>query len=356
MAKFEFLEIIGKTLTPERLRKGLSDYSRKAGFENPPFALFGALFIAGFVTMILAVLGLYFFLDISEAFEVSRTVFNLVITPLFFLFVSLVYLSVYFFIVISFIMVYFDFIIYKRIRSMEENLPGFLKSVSENLKGGTTFEQAFWNSIRPDYGELSKELQLVAKRIAVGENTGDALIYLGQLYDSDDLNRTFSILSESLLGGARISPIVDKISSELENTSELKKDISATNLNYVMFIVIVACFVSPFLFALSNQFLLVLEGFVSKMDSASIPQDVQQTGLFSIGAIEAVPVEPATFTLMSYVVIFLTAVFSSMIIAIIREGNIKAGLKYMPAFIVLSGFVFTVLNLFLTGIFSTLIG
>jgi flagellar protein FlaJ len=356
MAKIEFLELLGKALTPDKLRLGLSDYSRKAGLENPPYAFFGILFLAGFVSMILAVLGLYSFLNLSEVFDVSETVFNLVVAPLFFLLSSLLFLSVYFFIIISFIMIYFDFMIFKRVKQMEENLPGFLKSISENLKGGTTFEQAFWNSIRPDYGELAKELQLVAKRIAVGESTSDAMLYLAGLYDSDDLSRTFSILSESLQGGTRISPIVDKISSELENTSELKKDISATNLSYVMFIVIIACFVSPFLFALSNQFLLVLEGFVGKMESASIPQDMSHNMLFSIGGVDSVPIAPSEFTAMAYVVIIVTGVFSSMIVAIIREGNIRAGIKYMPAILAVAVFIFTVLNMFLTGIFGTLMG
>lgn len=352
--------IIGESLFPSRLKKGLAENSLKAGLDRPPYLLFGILFLAGFISVIFVDLWFVSNVDLSSVLGLSYKA-SLLLQPFSIFVITLSYLAVYFFIVLSAIMLYFDYSAFQRTRRMEALLPDFLKSLSENLKGGTTLEQALWNSIKPEFGDLAKEMQLVVKRISLGEDTSSALMSFANKYDSAEIKRTFSIIAESLESGSNLTPIIDMIAEELVDTFQLKKDIATTNLSYVIFIVVIVVFVAPFLFALSTQFLIILQSFLQKMSSANLSSlnSMGSSGIFQIfkGLTEAKEptMTPEQFVNLSYAVLSLVSLFSSFIISQIKDGNLKSGIKYVPAFLASSLILFTILVKVLSKFFSALI-
>ncbi len=351
----------GESLFPTRLRKGLIENSIKAGFDSPPYFILGILFLLGLVSVIFVDLWFVYNVDLTTVFGFYDVTSMVVLQPLSIFVVTISYLALYFFIVVSGILLFFDYQAFQRTRRMEALLPDFLKSLSENLKGGTTLEQALWNSIKPEFGDLAKEMQLVVKRISIGEDTASALMTFANKYDSAEIKRTFSIIAESLESGAKITPIVDMITSELVDTFQLKKDIAATNLSYVIFIVIIVVFVAPFLFALSTQFLVILQSFISKISQANLSSLSVAGGsgitqmLKGITEVDEPTMTPEEFINLAYAVLSITSIFSAFIISQIKDGNLKSGIKYIPAFLAASLTLFTILVKVLSSFFSALI-
>ncbi len=356
-----FLRILGESLFPARLKKGLAENSLKAGLDRPPYFLFGVLFLIGIVSVVFVDLWFIYNVDLTVLFGINDKTSLAVLQPFFVFVVTFSYLALYFFVVLSAILLYFDYAAFQRTRNMEALLPEFLKSLSENLKGGATLEQALWNSIKPEFGDLSKEMQLVVKRISVGQDTASALLSFANKYDSAEIKRTFSIIAESLESGSKLTPIIDMISRELVDTFQLKKDIATTNLSYVIFIVIIVVFVAPFLFALSTQFLVILQSFISKvsqadLSSVSTSEGFGITQIFKgITEVSEPTMTPEQFTRLAYVVLSMVSLFSSFIISQIKDGNLKSGIKYVPAFLTASLLLFTILVQALSSFFSALL-
>jgi len=251
------------------------------------------------------------------------------------------------------ILVIYQFIelkIFNRTKKMEEVLPEFLRYVSQNLKGGMSFEKALWTAIRPRFGILADEIQLVAKRVMSGLDIEVALKEFTEKYDSPMLKRTFNLVIEGMKGGVEIAELIDRIDENIRETQILKQEMSATNTTYVIFMSIIVMFVAPGLFGLSFNLLLVLTGI---MGSLGGPQSEAANLPINLGDIE---VDPSGFKVFSIIALIVTSVFASMIISIIRRGNIKQGIKYIPIFSIVSVVVYFVVRTLLSGLFTGMIG
>ena len=63
---------------------------------------------------------------------------------------------------------YFEYYELSRIRSMETELPNFLRDIAEEQRSGKTLPQCFENAAKTDYGSLSDEIQTMASQLADG--------------------------------------------------------------------------------------------------------------------------------------------------------------------------------------------
>ncbi|MCX8146987.1 MAG: hypothetical protein N3D84_00800, partial [Candidatus Woesearchaeota archaeon] len=127
----------------------------------------------------------------------------------------------------------------------------------------------------------------------------------------------------------------------------LKKEMAASVTSYVIFITFIVLIVGPALFGLSYQLLTIVSGFSSKIGAAT----AGVTGLpLSFAGGTAINTEDfKTFSRLSVGII---ATFSSMIISIIRRGDIKGGIKYIPVFLAVSLIDYEIFLYLFTKIFA----
>src|SRR3989344_2297946 len=167
MIKIPLAEEFGKALVPKRFRPDLKNYLYKAGIYKSPYEYFGMLFyLSLLITFVLYVLFL------SESLRKMHAVFTIIGSFLSWTLVPI--LIILLFIVIVYF--YIDIRIYTRTQKLEEILPDFLSSVSSNLKGGMSFENALWTSIKPRFGILSSEISIAAKKVMTGHDIDKALL------------------------------------------------------------------------------------------------------------------------------------------------------------------------------------
>ena len=338
--KTVFLEEFGKAFIPKRIRPHLRGYLLKAGIIDVPYRLFGLFFYASlFITYIL-----YFFFVFPKYVEGASalkvflfTAFSWVVLPISIL---AVFGSIFYF--------YTDMRIFNRTKKMEGVLQDFLRMVSENLRGGMSFEQALWSSIRPEFGILGAEVRLAAKKVMTGQDVEEALIEFTSKYDSPMLRRSFDLIIEGLKGGGEIAYIIDRVVENIEETKELKAEMTATNLTYVIFVSFVVIAIAPVLFALSYHFLIILKSFSAKLGGST-------TAVMPI-KFGKITVNPDEFKNFSIYALTTISVFASMIVSIINKGSIKGGIKYIPFFVMGSLLLYFAFMLISGKMFSGFLG
>ena len=339
--KIVFLEEFGKAIIPERIRPRLRKYLLRTGITDVPYKTFGVMF---YLFILLTI-----FLSFKYAYPFIVDTFSLWKILLLFLAVVAIgsAIAIFVFAVIYF---YLDLRIFNRTKEMEEVLQEFLKFVSENLKGGMSFEKSLWSAIKPEFGILATEVRLAAKKVMTGQDVDEAIREFTDKYDSPMLRRSFNLIIEGLKGGGRIAELIDRVIENIEETRMLKKEMAATNMTYVIFITFVVIVIAPGLFALSYQLLMILGKFVAKIGATEV-----RGGMTLPLTISSVSIKPDDFVVFSRYALVTISTFSSMIVSMIRKGSIKAGVMYIPIFIGLSLLMYSIFMFLLTMIFSSLI-
>ncbi|MAE42209.1 hypothetical protein CMO93_00430 [Candidatus Woesearchaeota archaeon] len=335
-----FLEEFGEAFVPKRVAPYLREYLLKAGIPNTPYKFFGALFyLTAIITGALFIQYIYpYLLQYSQLVLLSASAVMW--------FVIQLSLATFFILLVYF---YMDLRIYKRTKKLEEMLPDFLQVVSSNLKGGLSFENALWGAIKPRFSILANEMAEVSKKVMTGHDVSDALIELEQKYDSPMLRRSIDLMISELESGGNIADIIDRIVDNFKATKALKEDISASAVAYTIFIAAIVIIISPLLFSLSFNLLMIILSFVSKLSVTT-------------GRVEALPfsftevaVDPDNFKLFSIMAICVISFFSSLIVSIVEKGNIKSGLKYIPIFLTGSLFMYYVFMNILSLVFKGMV-
>ena len=246
---------------------------------------------------------------------------------------------------------YINLKLYYRTRQIEVFLPDYLGFTAANLRAGMSIDKALWLAIRPRFGPLAKEMEIVAKSTMSGEDLAKALTKFANKYESKMLRRSVSLLNEGLNAGGRISDLISKIAWNLDEVEIIQKEISANVANYVIFITFATVIAAPLLFALCSMLLYIITGLQTIIGPAATAASAQPMPVKFLQS----GISMKDFNIYAELSLATTSLFSSMIISIIRKGNIKDGLKYVPIFIAASFALFIIgskiLQLMFSGMF-----
>lgn len=341
--KLIFLEEFGKAFLPKKARPKIREYLMKAGITEVPYKFFGGLFYISIVSTyfiylkfvypwLLAHVGMFGFLFLT-----------------FFVWV-LIQLSIAFSIILV-VYQYLEYRIFTRTKKMEDILPEFLRYVSENLKGGMSFDKALWSAIRPRFGVLADEVGLVAKKVMAGEDVEEALDEFTRKYDSPMMRRSFNLIIEGMKGGSEIAELIDRIETNLRDTKILKQEMAATNATYVIFMTFIVLIIAPVLFGLSFNLLIILRSIAGTLGSAAGKASNMPLNIANIS------INPDGFKTFSIAALVVISVSCSMIISIIDKGSIRQGIKKIPLYAVISVAMYLLMKymfgIMVGGIFET---
>lgn len=333
-----FAKEFGKAFIFKRIRPTIKSFFMNAGYDDVPYEMFGYLF---YVTLALTYLVFILFVyprlqDYGTLTIVFVTFMTWVVVPLTILSLVIVYM-------------YFDLTIkiFKRTREIETILPDYLQVVSSNLKGGLSFEKALWSAINPEFSIVAKEITIVSKKVMTGNDLSDALQEFTEKYDSPLLKRSFDLIIGEVESGGQIAFIVDKVIDNIRKTKVLKEEMAASTLTYMIFIGAIVILIAPGLFALSYHLLNIMNGFsgqVSETAIQSLPISIGG-GTLNIG-------DYRTFSVLCLLII---ALFSAILVSVIQTGDVRGGVKYIPAFMISSLFFYFLFSIVLGLLFGGIV-
>lgn len=337
----------GKAFIPETflgkpVRSNLKSYLISAGLKDVPYHLFGILFL---VTAILTYL--LFIPFIYPLLAGLNVIFVFLLAFLLWAIIQGTIIAV----VILIISFFINIKIYKRTKAIENKMPDFLVLVSTNLKGGLSLEQSLWASIRPEFGVLAEEMTIVSKRVMTGNDLDEALNSFIKKYSSPSLKRNMNLIIGEIKSGGKIVEVIDKVISTMKKSKALKAEMAAATVSYMIFIGAVVVVISPALFALAYQLLHIIINFTQNLGSS----------LASGAAGSSMPInfdiqiDVNHFKRFSIMALATIGICSSMIISIIEKGDIRGGLKYIPAFTIISIILYLIFMVALGSVFGNII-
>ncbi|MFT4249889.1 MAG: type II secretion system F family protein [Candidatus Woesearchaeota archaeon] len=232
-----------------------------------------------------------------------------------------------------------------RRREVEEVLPDFLQLTAANIGAGMPIDRALWYAVRPRFGVLAKEVEVVAKHVLTGEELDEALMQFTKKYDSLLLTRSINLLLEGIAAGSHIADLLHKISVDIQDQRILQEEMAANVMTYVIFIGFAAVLAAPILFGLATQLLVVISSIVSNLG------DGGSSAMFSIStnAIRLVD-----FRVFSFVVLTGSATISALIIGVIQSGSSQRGVRLIPVFVAVSLVLYVVSASLFAGLFGGL--
>jgi Flp pilus assembly protein TadB len=241
-----------------------------------------------------------------------------------------------------------DLRVFKRKVGIEEVFADFLQLTSANIRAGMPIDQALWYAVRPQFGVLANEIEIVAKETMSGEDLESALKKFADKYDSIMLKRSINLLVEGIEAGGEIGDLLNKIAMDIQESKILKKELAANVTTYVIFISFATIVAAPLLFALSSHLLNIVNNLMSKLD---IPSGVTSFSINLSGAGMSIN----DFRIFAITCLIITSYFSSIIIATIKKGEIKAGVKYIPIFMISTVILFLIFSIVIGKMFGNII-
>ena len=215
-----------------------------------------------------------------------------------------------------------------RISEIEKNLPDALKQMADILKAGGTYEFALRELSQSDFGPLTKEIKNVLVKLEEGESFENSLMSLHRNVDSRVTRRSITIIIDSIRAGAGLADILDKIADDVRDTNRITQERKTRTLMQVMFMVAAGAVVSPFIFGLVST----IGGFL--IASAS--------GLGVISeAVRQQAINDKNFILiLLQLYIFIQVVATSLMLALMREGNKNKSIIYLPVLLFIAYLVY----------------
>jgi len=135
-----------------------------------------------------------------------------------------------------------------------------------------------------------------------------------------------------------VVPKEGKIAINIQENKITKREMAANVTTYVIFISFATIAAAPVLFALSGVLIRVISNLGGTLGGGASAASTSGFGItFSGGGIEY-----ADFRIFAVVTLIITSFFSAVIIATIKKGNIRSGLKYIPIFIIITVTLFLI--------------
>ncbi len=319
-----------RALAQERRHK-LGFYLERAGLSIEPKSLSKKLFnLCVFINLIASAFLIYHF-SVTWGITWSTILFSIVTIWVLVFVVLLFILWILFYVVI-------DLKIFKRKLDIEDVLPDYLQLTASNIKSGMTIDRALWYAVRPRFGVLAREIEIVAKETMRGEDLKAALQKFADKYQSVLLKRSISLLIEGLEAGGEIGNLLNKIAINIQENKIMKKEMAANVTTYVIFISFATIAAAPALFALSGVLIKVITNLGSAMGGAT-----SATTGFAL-SFSGSGIKYSDFRIFAIVSLMITSFFSAMIIATIKKGSAKLGLKYIPIFMVITVTLFLIVD------------
>ncbi len=334
------MSFIESFLTPENLRNKLKKYLQSAGIKTQISSILTKALIGSFF---LSFIFLLFFRNNLRGYSGGSFILGLVSYWILSILIAVL--------IIGFaINLWISLKKYNRKKSIEDVLADYLQLVAANVGAGMPIDQAMWYAVRSRFGTLAHEIEIVAKKSISGVDLPIALKEFSDKYDSELLKKSMTLLVEGLEAGGEVASLITQISLNIKESQIREKEMRSNVLSYSIFISFAALVASPFLFALSQRIVIVMADVTSKIDFSTISTVSSNTLLKGGGS----GITADEFKKFAYIALSITSSISAMIVSTVRKGSIKAGIKLIPIFLIVSIALFLILSLILGFFFGGL--
>ncbi len=202
------------------------------------------------------------------------------------------------------IFIWLFFMMERRVDSIEQGTPDFLRQISSLLRSGVGIETALEDISKHGRGPLIDELKRAVIEIKIGSTFEEALLSMGERLKSKNLDRTFRMILEGRRVGGSLSDVIETVAEDLRAVLALKRERKANVMMSVMFLLIAAIVAAPFALGMIMSY----SAFIGSVGKPN-------------------PLYEASVTAASgYIIIH--SIIAGLLMGIVLYGSAKKGVKY----------------------------
>jgi len=205
------------------------------------------------------------------------------------------------------------YLVDKRIRAIEENLPDVLRHMATTLKTGGTVESSLKEVIRVQYGPITAGLKTVINQINEGKTFEDAFMNFAQESRSEMLNKAAVIILAARKSGGGLVDTLSAMALDMREVYRLRKERENKTFLQFLFIIVAGSFISPFIFGILRTVIEILFTVSAQLEAA-------ETGLL----------EQFDFLFKSYLI--LESSLTTLGAVQVKDGKISRGVLIIPVF------------------------
>jgi flagellar protein FlaJ len=202
------------------------------------------------------------------------------------------------------IFIWLFFMMERRVDSIEQSTPDFLRQISSLLRSGVGIETAMEDISKHGRGPLIDELKRAVIEIKIGSTFEDALLSMSERLKSKNLDRTFKMILEGRRVGGSLSDVIETVAEDLRAVLALKRERKANVMMSVMFLIIAAIVAAPFALGMIMSY----STFIGKVGNPN--------PLF----------DSAVTAASGYIIIH--SIIAGLLIGIVMYGSARKGIKY----------------------------
>ncbi len=207
------------------------------------------------------------------------------------------------------VFIWIFFMMERRVDSIEQNTPDFLRQIASLLRSGIGVETALEDISKHGSGPLTDELKRAVIEIKIGSTFEDALLGMGERLKSKTLDRTFRMIIEGRRVGGSLADVVETVAEDLRAILALQRERRANVMMSVMFLLIAAVVAAPFALGMAMSYSAFIE---------SLGKPNPLLGAAATGA-------------AGYIIIH--SAIAGILMGIVLYGSAKKGIKFALALI-----------------------
>lgn len=211
----------------------------------------------------------------------------------------------------------------------------FARNLVESVKTGTPISRSIVNMKGKNYGALSPHIDKLANQISLGIPLNAALKYFADDVNNHSISRSLTLIGQAERAGGDIGQILEAVAGAVSMSDKLRKERKAAistlvSQGYIIFLVFIVI-----ILVLQFQILPMVSGI----------GDVG--GTLGFGGAGAETVDQGEISNAFLYLILTQGFFTGLIIGLLSENNIKAGVKHSFWLMLLSFLASTIANIFL---------
>ena len=215
----------------------------------------------------------------------------------------------------------------RKINSMEEKFPDFLRDLAEYWKGGLSMSLAVQTLATSEYGALNHEVKKMANQISWGIAFEDVLFMFSNRVGTPLVKRAISLISEANKAGGKISDILVTAANDSREIKFLEGERARAIASYIAVIWVSFMVFLAVIVVLSKLF---IPAIADSNSGSSGGGDAQ------IGNMQIRTIEPIFFLTVFYYGVTMQALGNGAMAGLMATGRFSNGMKHAGMMIVLS--------------------
>lgn len=212
----------------------------------------------------------------------------------------------------------------------------FARNLAESVRAGTPISKSILNVRNKYYGSLTPSVQKLANQISLGIPLQQAFETFARDVNSSSVTRAVMMIGEAEKAGGEIEKILDSVAKSVGEIEKLKKERMAA-----VYALVVQGYIIFLIFII---IMLVLE---FKILPITTEMGSLNTGSEFLGGSAGGSVNAEELAKPFLYLLLVQGLFSGLIIGMLSEGNVKAGVKHSFIMVILAYLVTTGVKAFL---------